>query len=94
MRWIVVFRAIRWVGYGAIKIAIKHPEIFGAVYALSACCMVWGGGISPSNPAWEKTIGFHGLGDVAAAQDYIVKSGFNFNDGHLILSARHYMQVS
>ena len=67
-------------GYGAIKIAMKHPEIFGAVYALSACCMEWGGGISPSNPAWEKTLAFRGLTDVDTARDYIFKSGFNFQD--------------
>jgi len=67
-------------GYGAIKIAMKHPEIFGAVYALSACCMEWGGGISPSNPAWEKTQAFHNLGDVDAARLYIFKRDFNFQD--------------
>ncbi len=26
-------------GYGALKIAMKHPEVFGAVYGTSACCM-------------------------------------------------------
>ncbi len=26
-------------GYGAIKIAMKHPDIFGSVYGTSACCM-------------------------------------------------------
>ena len=67
-------------GYGAIKIAIKHPEIFGAVYALSACCMEWGGGMSPSNPAWNKTMTFRSLSDVAAARDYISRSEFNFQD--------------
>ncbi len=26
-------------GYGAIKIAMKHPDIFSAVYGTSSCCM-------------------------------------------------------
>jgi S-formylglutathione hydrolase FrmB len=25
-------------GYGTLRIAMKHPEVFGAMYALSACC--------------------------------------------------------
>jgi S-formylglutathione hydrolase FrmB len=25
-------------GYGTIRIAMKHPDVFGAMYALSACC--------------------------------------------------------
>jgi len=28
-------------GYGALKIAMKHPDVFGAVYASSACCMTF-----------------------------------------------------
>jgi enterochelin esterase-like enzyme len=27
-------------GYGALKLAMKHPDVFGAVYALSACCLL------------------------------------------------------
>ena len=67
-------------GYGAIKIAMKHPEIFGAVYSLSACCMEWGGGITPSNPAWNKTMSFRSFSDVVAARDYLSRSGFDFRD--------------
>ena len=26
-------------GYGALKIAMKHPDVFSAVYASSACCL-------------------------------------------------------
>ncbi len=26
-------------GYGAIKLAMKHPDIYGAVYATSPCCL-------------------------------------------------------
>jgi S-formylglutathione hydrolase len=34
-------------GYGAIKLAMKHPQVFGAVYALSACCLGWDKGPRP-----------------------------------------------
>ncbi len=27
-------------GYGSFRLAMKHPEVYGAVYALSACCLV------------------------------------------------------
>ena len=26
-------------GYGALRIAMKHPDVFSAVYAMSACCL-------------------------------------------------------
>lgn len=26
-------------GYGALKIAMKHPDVFGAVYGTSSCCL-------------------------------------------------------
>ena len=67
-------------GYGAIKLAMKHPEVYGAVYGLSACCMEWNGEMSSENPAWDKTQGFQSLDDVAAARKLIVDSGGNFND--------------
>lgn len=28
-------------GYGALKIAMKHPNVFGAVYGTSSCCLVY-----------------------------------------------------
>jgi S-formylglutathione hydrolase len=67
-------------GYGAIKLGMKHPDIFGAVYGLSACCMEWSGEMSAANPAWDKSVGFRSLNDVAAAQKYIAESGYNFRD--------------
>lgn len=67
-------------GYGALKLAMKHPDIYGAVYGLSACCMEWSGGMSAANPAWDKTAGFKTLDDVAAAQRLIVESGYDFKN--------------
>lgn len=27
-------------GYGALKIAMKHPDVFGTVYGISSCCLI------------------------------------------------------
>src|SRR5688500_19302545 len=26
-------------GYGALRIGMKHPDVFGSVYVMSACCL-------------------------------------------------------
>jgi len=54
-------------GYGALKLAMKHPETFGAVYGLSACCMEWGDDLSSANPAWDKTLDFRSMDDFVGA---------------------------
>jgi len=41
-------------GYGAFMLAMKHPDIFGAVYALSPCCVGFEGDITAENPVWKK----------------------------------------
>lgn len=43
-------------GYGALKLAMKHPDVFGAVYALSPCCIEWAADFSGENPHWPRTI--------------------------------------
>jgi len=43
-------------GYGALTIAMKHPDVFGAVYALSPCCLGMEGDFTSENPAWQKTL--------------------------------------
>jgi S-formylglutathione hydrolase len=54
-------------GYGAIKLALKHPDVFGAVYALSACCLeadsAW-----PDSPAWQKVLATRSLDDALGLQ--------------------------
>jgi len=67
-------------GYGALKLAMKHPDIYGAVYGLSACCMEWNEEMSADDPAWDEALGFKSLDDVAAAQSYILERGGNFKD--------------
>ncbi len=39
-------------GYGAIMLGMKHPDVFGAFYALSPCCVGLEGDLGPENQAW------------------------------------------
>jgi S-formylglutathione hydrolase len=43
-------------GYGAMTLAMKHPDVFSAVYALSPCCFGIEGDFGSENPAWLKTV--------------------------------------
>jgi len=42
-------------GYGASRIGMKHPDVFGSVYIMSPCCMS-ARGPGPANPANEKAL--------------------------------------
>lgn len=41
-------------GYGSFMAAMKHPDVFGAVYALSPCCLGFAADITGDNPAWAS----------------------------------------
>lgn len=41
-------------GFGATAIAMKHSDVFGALYALSPCCMGMEGDLNEANPAWTR----------------------------------------
>lgn len=43
-------------GYGAMTLAMKHPDVFSAVYSLSPCCFGMEGDFTSQNPAWLKTV--------------------------------------
>jgi S-formylglutathione hydrolase len=43
-------------GYGAIMLAMKHPDVFGAFYALSPCCVALEGDLGHDNQAWRKAL--------------------------------------
>jgi pimeloyl-ACP methyl ester carboxylesterase len=45
-------------GYGASRIGMKHPEVFGALYIMSPCCMspMAGGGPGPADQLKERAI--------------------------------------
>ena len=55
-------------GYGASRIGMKHPDVFGALYIMSPCCMspMAGGGPGPADQAKERAIA--GEKKVAAAK--------------------------
>ena len=42
-------------GYGATRIAMKHPDVFSSVYIMSPCCLS-ARGAGPPNPDMEKTL--------------------------------------
>ena len=43
-------------GYGSIVLAMKNPHIFGALYAMSPCCLAMMDDLGPGNTAWAKAI--------------------------------------
>ena len=43
-------------GYAAIMMGMKHPELFGAVYAMSPCCLGMVGDITSTNPSWRAAL--------------------------------------
>jgi pimeloyl-ACP methyl ester carboxylesterase len=45
-------------GYGASRIGMKHPDVFGALYIMSPCCMspMGGGGPGPADKMKEMAI--------------------------------------
>lgn len=42
-------------GYGASRIGMKHPEVFGSLYIMSPCCLS-ARGAGRANPETEKTL--------------------------------------
>jgi S-formylglutathione hydrolase FrmB len=42
-------------GYGASRIGMKHPEVFGSLYIMSPCCMS-ARGAGPANPEAEAAL--------------------------------------
>jgi len=42
-------------GYGATRIGLKHPDVFGSLYIMSPCCLSARGAV-PTNPANEEAL--------------------------------------
>ena len=53
-------------GYGAVKLAMKHPDIFGVTYGMSACCLGWSLEDSPKDPNWENMLKLNSIESVAS----------------------------
>lgn len=60
-------------GYGAFMLGMKHPDIFGAVYALSPCCMGMEGDLSIENAVWPKAA-------KVTSRDIFTKEPASFDD--------------
>ena len=45
-------------GYGAARIGMKHPDVFGALYIMSPCCLspMTGGGPGPADEMKQRAI--------------------------------------
>lgn len=43
-------------GFGAIRLAFSHPDIFGAVYAMSPCCLDFGTESTLAEKAWHEVL--------------------------------------
>jgi S-formylglutathione hydrolase len=50
-------------GYGAIRIAMKHPEVFSSLYNLSACCLMNNPAAAPSGARGDAGRGAGNRGD-------------------------------
>jgi S-formylglutathione hydrolase len=46
-------------GYGTIRIGMKRPDVFGSIYAISACCLMWGADFQPTGPVGLKIFTIH-----------------------------------
>ena len=47
-------------GYGATRIGMKHPDVFGSLYIMSPCCLspMTGGGPGPADQMKERAIAY------------------------------------
>ena len=51
-------------GFGALRLAMRHPEIFSSVYAMSPCCLDLAEDIGHGNQSWKKALGFTSPADL------------------------------
>ena len=58
-------------GHGAIKLGMKYPETFGAVYGLSPSLLAWAEDVSPANPAFRELEHFDSASELDGAHFYL-----------------------
>ncbi len=51
-------------GHGAIKVGMKHPEVFSVVYAMNPAVLGWGNDVSLDNPAFVAAFKIRTLEEV------------------------------
>jgi len=59
-------------GYGTVRIGMKRPDVFSAIYAMNACCL------APRTVDYPGVKGVEGISSVAAAlkADFYTRAGF------------------
>jgi len=51
-------------GHGALKIALRHSDVFGAAFVMSPAVLDFGEDLTSANPAWRQTLEFAAGDDV------------------------------
>ncbi len=51
-------------GYGAIRLGMRHPDVFGSVYAMHPVGTATGVSVSAAIPQWDILVHAHSLSDV------------------------------
>jgi S-formylglutathione hydrolase len=58
-------------GYGAIKLGMKHPDVFSVVYGINPAVLGWGRDLTIDNPAFSFLLTHN-----ASGPDEVMKGGF------------------
>jgi S-formylglutathione hydrolase FrmB len=61
-------------GYGALMLAFRHPDVFGAVYAMTPCCTDLVTDFGPSNPGWPDLSTMSSLSRMSSPEAVAVRS--------------------
>jgi S-formylglutathione hydrolase FrmB len=54
-------------GFGALRLAMRFPDLFGSVYAMSPCCLDLTDDIGHGNPEWRTALRFKEPADLEKA---------------------------
>jgi enterochelin esterase-like enzyme len=67
-------------GYGASRIGMKHPDVFGALYIMSPCCLspMTGGGPGPADQMKERAIAGEKKAAAAKSPDDLARQSPGF----------------
>ena len=57
-------------GYGAIKLGMKHPDVFSVIYALNPAVLGWGRDLSLENPAFTTVLKLKTAEDALKSRDF------------------------
>lgn len=67
-------------GYGTVRLGMKHPDVFGAIYAMSACCLAAPGAPNSASKASEiKTIEDYAKSDFGTKAQVALASAWSPN---------------